>query len=138
MVYHSGNKFDLAFLVINEFPLHRCFNSAEESPKLLKFAFVFTDVSGQYTVIQLTIIFPNLQYKAGDVDQDEFSNKVRNVTQMYPWHSLRFVTNHSVPQVNYYFNLFPELLACFLTQVKELFINDTHFLDIKDVSVSQR
>ena len=110
----------------------------KKSPKLLTFAFVFTDVSGQYTVIQLTIIFPYLQYKAGDVDQDEFSNKVRNVTQMYPWHSLRFVTNHSVSQVNYYFNLFPELLACFSAQVKGLFINDTHFLDIKDVSVSQR
>ena len=110
----------------------------EKSPKLLTFAFVFTDVSGQYTVIQLTIIFPYLQYKAGDVDQDEFSNKVRNVTQMCPWHSLLFVTNHSVPQVNYYFNLFPRLLACFSTQVKELFINDAHFRDIKDVSVSQR
>ena len=110
----------------------------EKSPKLLTFAFVFTDVSGQYTVIQLTIIFPYLQYKAGDVDQDEFSNKVRNVTQMRPWHSLLFVTNHSVPQVNYYFNLFPQLLAYFSTQVKELFINDAHFRDIKDVSVSQR
>ena len=110
----------------------------KKSPKLLTFAFVFTDVSGQYTVIQLTIIFPYLQYKAGDVDQDEFSNKVRNVTQMRPWHSLLFVTNHSVPQVNYYFNLFPQLLACFSTQVKELFINDAHFRDIKNVSVSQR
>ena len=110
----------------------------EKSPKLLTFAFVFTDVSGQYTVIQLTIIFPYLQYKAGDVDQDEFSNKVRNVTQMRPWHSLLFVTNHSVPQVNYYFNLFPQLLAYFSTQVKELFINDAHFRDIKNVSVSQR
>ena len=110
----------------------------KKSPKLLTFAFVFTDVSGQYTVIQLTIIFPYLQYKAGDVDQDEFSNKVRNVTQMRPWYSLLFVTNHSVPQVNYYFNLFPQLLACFSTQVKELFINDAHFRDIKNVSVSQR
>ena len=110
----------------------------KKSPKLLTLAFVFSDVSGQYTVIQLTIIFPYLQYKAGDVDQDEFSNKVRNVTQMCPWHSLLFVTNHSVPQVNYYFNLFPRLLACFSTQVKELFINDAHFRDIKDVSVSLR
>ena len=114
------------------------YKANKKSPKLLTFAFVFTDVSGQYTVIQLTIIFPYLQYKAGDVDQDEFSNKVRNVTQMRPWHSLLFVTNHSVPQVNYYFNLFPQLLACFSTQVKELFINDAHFRDIKDVSVSQR
>ena len=110
----------------------------KKSPKLLTFAFVFTDVNGQYTVIQLTIIFPNLQYKAGDIDQDEFSNKVRNVTQMRPWHSLLFVTNHSVPQVNYYFNLFPQLLAYFSTQVKELFINDAHFRDIKNVSVSLR
>ena len=110
----------------------------KKSPKLLTLAFVLSDVSGQYTVIQLTIIFPYLQYKAGDVDQDEFSNKVRNVTQMRPWHSLLFVTNHSVPQVNFYFNLFPQLLAYFSTQVKELFINDAHFRDIKDVSVSQR